>query len=161
MRPTQKDLHLSLLEASKQLSTQTVMFHQAVAGHLGLNITDHKCMDFILSEGRATAGQLAEWTGLTTGAITSVLNRLEKAGYIRRAKDPGDLRVVNAEPIHSQLHMIKKVFAPLNDAMHELYSKYNEEELETILDYLGHSHQILRNLTEDLRRTRLNNRQNR
>ncbi|MEJ8544736.1 MarR family winged helix-turn-helix transcriptional regulator [Brevibacillus borstelensis] len=152
MKPTQEDLQQSLLEASKQLSTQTVMFHQAVAGHLGLNITDHKCMDLILSRGRATAGQLAEWTGLTTGAITSVLNRLEKAGYIRRAKDAGDLRVVYAEPIYSQLHAIKKVFAPLNDAMLELYSKYSQEELQTILDYLVHSRLILRNLTEELRK---------
>lgn len=151
MQPSQKDLHQPLIDASKQLSTQTVMFHQAVASHLGLNITDHKCMDLILSRGRATAGQLAEWTGLTTGAITSVLNRLEKAGYIRRAKDPGDLRVVYAEPIYSQLHVIQQVFAPLNDAMLELYSKYSQEELQTILDYLVHSNQILGRLTENLR----------
>jgi len=152
MNPAQNELQLSLIEASKQLSTQTVMFHQAVANHLGLNITDHKCMDLILSRGKVTAGQLAEWTGLTTGAITSVLNRLEKAGYIRRAKDPGDLRVVYAEPVYSQLHAIKKVFAPLNDAMLELYSKYSPEELQAILDYLVQSNRILRNLTENLRK---------
>ncbi|MCJ7841880.1 MarR family transcriptional regulator [Lederbergia sp. NSJ-179] len=157
MRPTQKDLHLALLEASKQLSTQTVMFHQAIAGHLGLNITDHKCLDLILSRGRATAGQLAEWTGLTTGAITSVLNRLEKAGYIRRTKDPNDLRVVYAEPLYSQLHTIKKAFTPLNDAMLELYSKYSQEELQTILDYLILSCQSLRNLTDDLRKPTIEN----
>ncbi|EHB57526.1 MULTISPECIES: MarR family winged helix-turn-helix transcriptional regulator [Paenibacillus] len=153
MKPTQQDLQQSLTEASKQLSTQTVMFHQAVAAHLGLNITDHKCMDLILSKGRVTAGQLAEWTGLTTGAITSVLNRLEKAGFIRRAKDPGDLRVVYAEPVYSQLHAIKEVFAPLNDAMLDLYSKYDQDQLETILDYILHSNQILRGLIEQLRKT--------
>ncbi|ANY71285.1 MarR family winged helix-turn-helix transcriptional regulator [Paenibacillus ihbetae] len=152
MKPTHQDLKLSLIEASKQLSTQTVMFHQAVAAYLGLNITDHKCVDFILSKGRVTAGQLAEWTGLTTGAITSVLNRLEKAGFICRAKDPGDLRVVYAEPVYSQLHAIKEVFAPLNAAMLDLYSKYDQDQLETILDYILHSNQILRNLIEDLRK---------
>lgn len=86
--PETAALSASLLDASKRLSTRTVFFHQAVAHHLGLHVTDHKCLDLVLEEGRVTAGRLAEWTGLTTGAITSVINRLEKAGFVRRVKDP-------------------------------------------------------------------------
>lgn len=149
--PVQPELYASLLEASRKLSTQTVFFHQAVAKSLGLNITDHKCLNIVLEMGRATAGQLAELTGLTTGAITSVINRLEKAGFVRRAKDPNDLRIVYVEPIPSNLQPIQDVFAPLGEAMAELYSRYSADELRLILDYLERSAHILAKQTERLK----------
>lgn len=149
--PVQPELYSSLLDASRQLSTQTVFFHQAVAKFLGLNITDHKCLDIVLGMGRTTAGQLAELTGLTTGAITSVINRLEKAGFVRRAKDPNDLRIVYVEPIPSHLQPIQEVFAPLGEAMAELYSRYSSDELRLILDYLERSAQVLARQTERLK----------
>lgn len=144
-------LHASLLDATKQLSTQTILFHQHVAKNLGLNITDHKCLDFVVEMGRATAGQLAEWTGLTTGAITSVLNRLEKAGYIKRRKDPNDLRVVIVEPNYNQLHSLNEIFIPLAIEMEKLHQTYDKKELEVILDYLGKSRNILKQLTIHLK----------
>ena len=64
------------------------MFHQAIADRLGLNVTDHKCIDLLLMKGPLTAGELAGMTGLTTGAITAVIDRLEKAGFVRREDDP-------------------------------------------------------------------------
>jgi len=147
----QEDLNQLLLESSKRLSTQTLMFHQAVASYLNLNITDHKCLDIILGMSKATAGQLAELTGLTTGAITSAINRLEKAGYVRRVKDPNDLRIVIVEPIYSKLHVIKEVFAPLSKAMTQLHSEYHPSELMLILEYLEKSRQILWSQTEQLK----------
>jgi DNA-binding MarR family transcriptional regulator len=152
-KPVQPELYPSLLDASRQLSTQTVFFHQAVAKYLGLNITDHKCLDLVLGMGRATAGQLAELTGLTTGAITSVINRLEKAGFVRRVKDPHDLRIVLVEPVPSHLQRIQEVFAPLAEAMAELYSRYSSDELQLILDYLERSAQVLARQTERLKRS--------
>ncbi|NGQ96893.1 MarR family transcriptional regulator [Brevibacillus sp. SYP-B805] len=151
-RSARQDLNQSLLDASRRLSTQTVMFHQAVASYLGLNITDHKCLDLVLGMGKATAGQLAELTGLTTGAITSALNRLEKAGYVRRVKDPHDLRFVIVEPVYDHLHRIKEVFAPLNDAMTELHSRYSPDELRIILDYMERSIQVLNRQADHLRK---------
>ncbi|MFE5318410.1 MarR family winged helix-turn-helix transcriptional regulator [Paenibacillus sp. NPDC056579] len=146
------DLSRSLQEASKRLSTQTILFHQTVAGHLGLNITDHKILDIVLGLGRATAGQLAELMELTTGAITSALNRLEKSGYIRRMKDPSDLRIVWVEPLFGNLHNLKNAFSPLAEAMNELYSRYDEDELRVLLDYLERSNQILVNQTRQLKK---------
>lgn len=145
------ELRQSLLDASKRLSTQTVLFHQTVAGYLGLNITDHKILDFVLGMGKATAGQLAELTGLTTGAITSALNRLEKSGYIRRVKDPGDLRIVYAEPLYDNLGMLKDAFAPLAEAMNELHAAYRPDELNMLLDYLERSNRILADQTRQLK----------
>ena len=72
------------LGLGRDLSTRTVFFHEAAAGRLGLGITDYKCMDFIQRATEPlTAGQLAEVTGLTTGAITGVIDRLERGGFVR------------------------------------------------------------------------------
>ena len=142
----------ALLDATRRLSTQTVMYHQNVARFLDLNITDHKCLDLVLGMGKATAGQLAEMTGLTTGAITSALNRLEKAGYVRRTKDPADLRMVIVEPVYGNLHPIREVFEPLGEAMDELHSRYGTNELKLILDYIERSIQVLIRQTDRLKK---------
>src|SRR5690606_17587224 len=138
--------------ASKELSTQTVFFHQAAAKYLGLHITDHKCLDIVLSMGRATAGQLADLTGLTTGAITCVINRLEKAGFVRRAKGPKDLRIVYVEPVPENLQPLADIFGPLGEAMAELFSRYKEDELRLILDYLERSMRVLARQAERLKK---------
>src|SRR5258708_2759629 len=84
----------SLCLAGRQLSAATIMFHQAIADQLGLHPTDHKCADLLILKGPMTAGELAELTGLTTGAITGVVDRLAEAGFVRREDDPGDRRRV-------------------------------------------------------------------
>lgn len=154
--PNRPDLYQELLDASKQQSTLTILYHQAVAKYLDLNITDHKCLDIVLGMGKATAGQLAELTGLTTGAITSVLNRLEKAGFVRRVKDLNDLRMVIVEPVYANLYEVKAVFAPLTEDMTKLYARYSPDELRVILDYMKRSNQILVRQSEELRKKNTN-----
>src|SRR5437763_8916157 len=73
-------------------STAVVLFHHAVAECLGLGPTDHKCLDLLLDRGAMSGSDLAAITGLTTGAITGVVARLEQAGYVRREPDPDDGR---------------------------------------------------------------------
>src|SRR5579884_1254697 len=86
---------LQELEASmRRTSAQGVLYGQAVADIAGVSGSDLDCMDFLNLEGRMTAGRLAELTGLTTGAITGVVDRLEKAGYVRRERDESDRRKV-------------------------------------------------------------------
>src|SRR5271154_1800305 len=94
--PNLDPIHL----AGRRLSCETIMFHQSVADRLGLNVTDHKCLDFLLLHGASTAGELAQRSALTTGAITAVLDRLEKAGYVLREADPTDRRRVIVHPVH-------------------------------------------------------------
>src|SRR5690349_14213596 len=78
----------------RRMSTRALLFHSAVTERLGLNASDHKCAEFIFNEPGMTAGRLAELTGLSTGAITGVIDRLEHAGFVRRANDPHDRRRV-------------------------------------------------------------------
>ena len=87
----------ALPQGFRILSTQAIMLHQAVADMLNLDITDYKCMDLIARLGPMTAGKLAELSGLTTGAITGVVDRLDKAGYAKRTDNPKDRRSVIIE----------------------------------------------------------------
>src|ERR687897_3534396 len=88
----------TIIDRFREMSTETIMFHQAVADELGLNITDHKCLDLIHRYGAMPAGRLAELTGLTTGAVTGIIDRLEGAGYVRRTDDPKERRRIIVEP---------------------------------------------------------------
>lgn len=117
-------------------STSVVLFHSAIAERLGLNVTDYKCIDVIIQRGSITAGQLAEVTGLTTGTITAVLDRLEKAGFIKRVADPHDRRKVLLEPIPDRFAGGEAVFEDFLEATDQLLSRYTDDELATILDYV-------------------------
>jgi len=120
----------------REMSTETIMFHQAVADVLGLHITDHKCLDLIDHYGAMPAGRLAELTGLTTGAVTGIIDRLEEAGYVRRTNDPKDRRRIIVQPTQNKKlkRKIEILFIPLRDRMHKLLSSYSDSELAFLLD---------------------------
>lgn len=139
-------------EKLREMSTETIMFHQAVADVLGLHITDHKCLDLIHRFGAMPAGRLAELTGLTTGAVTGIIDRLEEAGYVRRVDDPKDRRRTIVEPTRNRKleKKIEAIFMPLHERMHKLLSSYSDRELSFLLDVLtkslDQSHQELMKL---------------
>ena len=83
-----------LEHAVRKSSALGVIFGQTVANAVGVSSSDLECLDFLNIEGRVTAGRLAELTGLTTGAITGVVDRMEKAGFVRRERDEEDRRKV-------------------------------------------------------------------
>jgi DNA-binding MarR family transcriptional regulator len=115
----------------KEMSTETIMFHHAVADELSLHITDHKSLDLIHRFGSMPAGKLAELTGLTTGAVTGVIDRLEKAGYVRRTNDPKDRRRTIVEPTRNRKleKKIESIFTPLHERLNKLLSSYTDSEL--------------------------------
>jgi DNA-binding MarR family transcriptional regulator len=120
----------------REMSTETIMFHQVVADVLGLHITDHKCLDLLDHYGAMSAGRLAELTGLTTGAVTGIIDRLEEAGYVRRTNDPKDRRRIIVQPTQNKKlkRKIEILFIPLRDRMHKLLSSYSDSELAFLLD---------------------------
>ena len=123
-------------EKFREMSTETSLFHQAVGDKLGLHITDHKCLDFIYRYGAMTAGRLAELSGLTTGAVTGIIDRLEAAGYVRRTDDPKDRRKTIVQPTRNRRleKKIENIFLPLRESMHKLLSSYSDEQLAFLLD---------------------------
>ena len=137
------ELLATLVGEFRQLSAATIMFHQAVADRLGMNVTDHKCADILERNGPLTAGELAEHTGLTTGAITGVIDRLERAGFVRRAEDPGDRRRVIIEPYHMRMgQVIGPLFESMGRAAAELCDRYTTEELAVIRDFTARAQQM-------------------
>jgi DNA-binding MarR family transcriptional regulator len=129
------------------------MLHQAVSERLGLNITDHKCMGMLCELGPLSAGRLAELTGLTTGAITGVLNRLERAGYARRIRNPKDRRNVNVEArnVARFYRRMEALLGPLGKKMRALSSKYGPAELTLVRDFMKEAIAISREETRRLR----------
>jgi DNA-binding MarR family transcriptional regulator len=149
--PGRAELVEKLCQAGRQLSTATVMFHQAIADRLGLNPTDHKCADLLILKGPLTAGELADLTGLTTGAITGVIDRLEKAGFVRREEDPGDRRRVIVRTIPNRLREVGRLFESLRAAMAEVSSHYSDRELVAILDFVTRTQHGIHRATLELR----------
>jgi DNA-binding MarR family transcriptional regulator len=111
-------------------------FHDAVADHLKVNRTDLRCLDLLDLRGRMTAGELSEATGLSTGAVTVMLDRLERAGYVLRVRDPGDRRRVYAEPTELAAKHAAEIYAPLTAQAAPLYDRFTEDQLATIADFL-------------------------
>src|SRR5262245_30695767 len=138
-----EELLAELLDMFRQLSAATIMFHQAIADRLGMNVTDHKCADVLLRAGPMTAGELADYTGLTTGATTGVIDPLEAAGFVRRAPYPHDSRCVVVEP---NLKGIERVIGPLFESIArssaELCARYSTEELAVIRDFTTRAQQL-------------------
>lgn len=140
-------------QLGRELGTWTVLFHSAIAEQMGLNTTDQRALDLINQSGPMTAGELAEITGLTTGAVTGVIDRLEKAGFVQRAKDPHDRRKVVIERVHNpELDMqLGEAFSSLHSAVQALCASYSAQELETIRSFLMGSVRVMREETLKLR----------
>jgi DNA-binding MarR family transcriptional regulator len=143
----------SLEEQSRELSTRTVIFHHLIGERLGLNPTDHKCLDVIIRTGTPmTASQLAEETGLSTGAITGVVDRLEKAGYVRRKRDQKDRRLVFINVLMDKAMVkLSPIFDPIKQASRNLYSKYSDEELALILDFITNCNKMTQQITTNMK----------
>src|ERR1700690_1870645 len=101
----------AVLVATRKLTGQGILFSQSVADRLGLAVTDAEALEQLATLGRATAGQIAELTGLTTGAATRMIDRLEQSGFVRRAADPADRRRGIVEPILDRVRDVETQYA--------------------------------------------------
>jgi DNA-binding MarR family transcriptional regulator len=127
------------------------MFAKAVAEHAGISGSDMDCMDFLNMEGRMTAGRLAELTGLTTGAITGVIDRMEKAGFVRRERDDSDRRKVFIAPVPEQLAEIGRFYVLMQRAMQKQSDAYSDAELKLLLRYASESYYSILEATNQLK----------
>ena len=143
MKPTLKQSRQELLrrlgqELGREISAQTIFFHEVAARKLGLNATDTRCLDLISRAGSSevTAGDLGRATGLTTGAVTGILDRLEAAGLVERVRDSNDRRRVIVRPLPEAAARLGDVYEGLGTAMAKLASGYRTKELELISHFL-------------------------
>jgi DNA-binding MarR family transcriptional regulator len=140
-----------MYKVGHDLSEQMARYHGAIAERLGLSRADHKALDLICTAGSMTAGQLAELTNLTTGAVTGLVDRLEHAGVVRREQDPQDRRRVIIQP-SSDVLSLTAIFESLTRALGEVCSGYTNQELTTILDFVERTVAVLQTETSELQK---------
>jgi len=155
MSRDKRELFDELIDEVRRSQGATDRFDQAVADALGLNRTDMRCLDVIDREGPVPAGRLAEVTGLTTGAITTALDRLERAGYARRVRDGDDRRRVLVELTPQTRAKAHSFYGPHMAVSQQLYRRYTREQLQLLLDFVREGREFNEREAERLeRRTR-------
>ena len=128
----------------RQASGLGVVFSQAVADRLGITSSDLECLDFIGLRGVASAGELSEATGLTTGAVTGMIDRLERAGFAKRERDAGDRRKVLVRLVFPAVERrIAPVYASMAQSMAALLANYSDEDLALLHDFTAKSGRIM------------------
>ena len=123
----------------RDFATAVVVFHEAIGRLLGLSAVERKCIDVLRRLGPVTAGTIAERTGLTTGAVTGLMDRLEKAGYVRRERDPSDRRkvVVHLLPNEQMDELLAAALGPFGDDMAKIAARYTPAEHRAIADWIA------------------------
>jgi DNA-binding MarR family transcriptional regulator len=132
-----------LQRAAQTSTTDGILFHQAVADRLGLHVTDLRCLNVLAQAGPLTAGELGQQLGLgTTGAVTRMVDRLERAGYVRRQADPSDRRRVIIHPLPERLATIAPHYQGMAAAWTDLLAAYSDQQLALFLDLFDRMHQM-------------------
>jgi DNA-binding MarR family transcriptional regulator len=140
-----------VLRALRRVNLQGSFFGQTVAIRFGLSESDIETLEALIDMGASTAGRLSELTGLTSGAITRVIDRLEQSGYVRRVPDPTDRRRVIVEVVPDKVAAIQTTLNRVSTASSDEISRYTEAQLSLISDFLGRMEQITRDEATSLR----------
>ncbi|MBX6766229.1 MAG: MarR family transcriptional regulator [Actinomadura rubrobrunea] len=130
----------------------TVLLHHATASRAGLNVTDAQAINALVLDGPQTPGQLAQLMGITTGgAITAVIDRLEKAGFVRRTRDPDDRRRVIVEPVPENVARLARYFEPIARVFGERVASLSDEQLRFLLEWARGMNAVVPAVVEEIR----------
>jgi DNA-binding MarR family transcriptional regulator len=141
----------SVIRSLRRVNLQGSFFGQTVAIRFGLTESDIEALEVLIDSGAETAGRLSELMGLTTGAVTRVIDRLEQAGYVRRVADPTDRRRVIVELVPEQVAAVVSTLARVGDKSAAEIGQYTEAELAVINDFLTKIAEITRDEATALR----------
>jgi DNA-binding MarR family transcriptional regulator len=125
-------------------STEMALFHQAAAARYGLGITDMKTLSVLMQEGAMTAGRIAQRLSLTTGAVTSLIDRLERRGLVTRAPDPNDRRKVIVIVNQQTLNEGENIYLAIGQAFNALYASFTTEELAFLESFFQAASELTR-----------------
>lgn len=127
--PARASAIADLMRAGRETSRLSMVFRYAIAERLGLTVSDLECLDYLADVGSATAGQLAERTNLTTGAVTSMLRRLQQAGYLTAERDPADRRRVIVTLRPERIAELERPYERFAERAERLVEGYSVEEV--------------------------------
>lgn len=133
---SEQEFGLRFKEAVRASQTATDLFDETLTQFLGINRTDGRCLDLIDRRGRVSAGQLANDSGLTTGAVTAVIDRLEAAGYVRRIRDTLDRRKIWVELTEDTRNITARIFGHYEKTGPMMMARFTPDQVRAILEYL-------------------------
>lgn len=139
-----------LTNAFRRMGTASALHSQSVARRLGLASVDLECLDMIVLNGPVTAGKIAEHTKLTTGAVTGLIDRLQKKGFVERIDAPADRRKVLVQIVQENIKSISDLYLPMSKATKEMMKGYTAEELDLVAGFMEKSAEIGQRRAEEL-----------
>ncbi|MFF1307313.1 MarR family winged helix-turn-helix transcriptional regulator [Streptomyces sp. NPDC058307] len=141
------------LEAMDFFIATAHLGQQEMAQRLGLNVTDLLSFACVLKAGEdlLTAGDLAEHAHVTTGAVTGILNRLERAGYVTRVPDPADRRRVRVAALPDAVAKVVALYQPYYDRLDAVFAQYSADEIAVLHDWFSRSTNLALSYIEELR----------
>jgi DNA-binding MarR family transcriptional regulator len=135
--PDRAQLHETVIRCLRQFIAGSVLSNQQIADRVGLRLTDMQCINVLELMGPSTPGELARFTGLTTGGVTVMLDRLERGGYLKREPNPRDRRSVLVHLSPAKLKKIQAFYGEINDRMAVLLGETPERELRSVVKLLS------------------------
>jgi DNA-binding MarR family transcriptional regulator len=152
-KQTKTDLIQRVIVGARQYGISTVLFRHMVGERLGVNVTDMECLGLLFHKELATPSELARYTGLSSGATTAMLDRLENSGLIERRPNPNDRRGTLIVLAKSGSDKVAPWFTSVRQAQNTLVSSYSEEELQIISDFFERSTQMWEEERKKLKET--------
>ena len=134
-----QDLVDKVIYGARQYGISNVLFRNKIGEQLGVNVTDMECLGLLFHKGVATPSELAKQTGLSSGATTAMLDRLQKSGLIERRPNPDDRRGTLIVLLRSGTEKVGPLFASAREAQQELVSSYTEAELKVLANFFERS----------------------
>lgn len=130
-------LTAELAVVARRYMASYALLNQALADRLGLHPTDLQCLNLLtLEPGPVTTGRIAELTGLTTGSATRLVDRLERAGYVVRARDAGDRRLVLVAPVPERVAEVARVWERVGSGWFALFDDLDDRELALFVEHM-------------------------
>lgn len=141
------------ISAMDGLIATMIVGQQEFARKLGLSVTDLVCFAYVMEAGDTpvTAGDLAGRAHVTTGAVTGVLNRLERGGFVTRQPDPADRRRVRVVAVPDAAERVLAVYGPFYARLAELFAQYSADELALLTDWFGRAGELARGYLDESR----------
>ncbi|KFG05524.1 MULTISPECIES: MarR family winged helix-turn-helix transcriptional regulator [Streptomyces] len=153
MEPERRPTVPEAISAMDGLIATMIVGQQEFARRFGLSVTDLVCFAYVMEAGDApvTAGDLAQRAHVTTGAVTGILNRLERGGFVTRQPDPADRRRVRVVAVPDVVERVVAVYGPFYARLAELFARYSPDELALLTDWFGRAEELARGYLDESR----------
>lgn len=145
------ELLTQVRKLSQQYAYTSIRMHETIGRTAGLSGTDHKYLGFLLQKGQMTAGELSTLTGLTTGAVTGLIDRFEKKKLVKRKFAEDDRRKVFIEPVTKNIMaLLEPLYKDFRSQSEKLLASFSDNEMKTIATYFSKAIEIMNETTDKL-----------